>query len=49
MAAAIARRPACELDRPLKKAEGVVHLLAHRLENLDALLSGLDKRSRDFH
>ena len=33
----------------LQKAEGVVHLLAHRLENLDALLSGLDTRSRDFH
>ena len=33
----------------LQKAEGVVHLLAHRLENLDALLSGLDSRSRDFH
>jgi error-prone DNA polymerase len=33
----------------LQKAEGVVHLLAHRLENLDALLDGLDSRSRDFH
>ncbi len=33
----------------LQKAEGVVHLLAHRLENLDTLLAGLDSRSRDFH
>ncbi len=33
----------------LQKAEGVVHLLAHRLENLDTLLDGLDSRSRDFH
>jgi error-prone DNA polymerase len=33
----------------LQKAEGVVHLLAHRLESLDALLNGLDSRSRDFH
>jgi error-prone DNA polymerase len=33
----------------LQKAEGVVHLLAHRLENLDMLLDGLDTRSRDFH
>ncbi len=33
----------------LQKADGVVHLLAHRLENLDALLGGLDTRSRDFH
>ncbi|MBK9657568.1 MAG: DNA polymerase III subunit alpha [Rhodanobacteraceae bacterium] len=33
----------------LQKAEGVVHLLAHRLENLGELLNGLDTRSRDFH
>ena len=33
----------------LQKAEGVVHLLAHRLENLGDLLNGLDTRSRDFH
>ncbi|HWS27329.1 MAG TPA: OB-fold nucleic acid binding domain-containing protein, partial [Xanthomonadales bacterium] len=33
----------------LQKAEGVVHLLAYRLENLGDLLNGLDTRSRDFH
>jgi error-prone DNA polymerase len=33
----------------LQKADGVVHVLAHRLENLDKLLDGLDTRSRDFH
>ena len=41
----------------LQKAEGVVHLLAHRLEDLSPLLAELgdssrgqlDTRSRDFH
>ena len=33
----------------LQKAEGVTHVLAHRLEDLSALLAGLDTRSRDFH
>ena len=33
----------------LQKAEGVTHVLAHRLEDLSELLAGLDTRSRDFH
>jgi error-prone DNA polymerase len=33
----------------IQKADGVVHLLARRLENLSDLLGGLDARSRDFH
>jgi DNA polymerase III alpha subunit len=32
-----------------ERAEGVCHLIAGRLHNLDALLDGLEARSRDFH
>jgi len=33
----------------LQQAEGVTHVLAHRLYPLDDWLQGLDMRSRDFH
>jgi DNA polymerase III alpha subunit len=32
-----------------ERAEGVCHLIAGRLHKLDALLDGLEARSRDFH
>jgi len=33
----------------LQSAEGVTHLIAHRLIDLSPMLEGLDARSRDFH
>lgn len=33
----------------LQSAEGVTHLIAHRLVDLSPMLNGLDNRSRDFH
>ncbi len=33
----------------VERAEGVVHLIAGRLEDLSTLIEGLDSRSRDFH
>ncbi len=37
------------IDGVFEQAEGVSHLIAGRLTNLDELLGGLDARSRDFH
>ncbi|HRQ64916.1 MAG TPA: error-prone DNA polymerase [Xanthomonadaceae bacterium] len=37
------------IDGVFEQAEGVRHLIAGRLTNLDELLDGLDARSRDFH
>ena len=36
------------IDGEVQKAEGVTHLIAHRLHNWNALLEQLDTRSRDF-
>ncbi|MBA2239353.1 MAG: error-prone DNA polymerase, partial [Lysobacter sp.] len=33
----------------LEHQHGVLHLIAHRLDNLSSLLGSLDTRSRDFH
>jgi error-prone DNA polymerase len=37
------------VDGELQVADGVRHLIAHRLHDWTPLLSGLDARSRDFH
>jgi error-prone DNA polymerase len=37
------------VDGELQVADGVRHLVAHRLHDWTALLTGLDARSRDFH
>jgi len=37
------------VDGELQVADGVRHLVAHRLHDWTPLLSGLDARSRDFH
>jgi error-prone DNA polymerase len=36
------------VDGVLERKDGVQHLIARRLHNLDHLLLGLDARSRDF-
>ena len=36
------------IDGEVQKAEGVTHLIAHRLHNWNELLDQLDTRSRDF-
>ncbi len=36
------------IDGEVQKAEGVTHLIAHRLHNWNPLLAQLDTRSRDF-
>ncbi|MBK7012999.1 MAG: hypothetical protein IPH43_10250 [Xanthomonadales bacterium] len=37
------------VEGELQSSEGVQHVIAHRLLNLDALLAGIGPQSRDFH
>ncbi len=37
------------VEGELQSSEGVQHVIAHRLLNLDALLAGIGSQSRDFH
>lgn len=37
------------VDGILESADGVQHLIAERLSNLNAMVEGLDARSRDYH
>jgi len=41
--------PVLAVDGEMQVADGVRHLVAHRLHDWTPLLSGLDARSRDFH
>jgi error-prone DNA polymerase len=37
------------VEGQLESADGVQHLIANRLRNLNSMIDGLDARSRDYH